>query len=204
MTSKPLGNRSVQVKTCRLFIAVALPEAVRQLLTALQRELRHHDLPVRWVAPDNVHLTITFLGDTAPQKVEAIAAAMHTAANGHRPMRLEVAGCGVFPRLNHPRVLWVGLKGDIISLTDLKKALDGALAESDAGFEKKDRRVFRPHLTVGRFRHKVAPQKTVAAFEVIGQKGPLPFEVDRFHLFKSTLKPQGAVYTRLKTENLTP
>ncbi len=161
-------------------------------------------LPVRWVAPDNIHLTLTFLGDTAPQKVDFIAAAMVTAAEDYRPIQLEAAGGGVFPRLNNPRVLWVGLKGEVTVLATLKDTLDRALSECDVGVETDERRVFRPHLTLGRFRHKIAPQKVAEALGVMGQKPPIAFEVDRLHLFRSRLKPQGAVYTRLKTVSLAP
>lgn len=180
-------------------MAVPLSEPVRQWLTLLQHDLKQYALPVRWVAPANIHLTLSFLGDTAPNKVQSIEDALATAGQGHRPMQLQAAGLGVFPRLNNPRVLWAGLKGDIFALAALKKMVDIVLSELGLGLEIDAQRSFRPHLTLGRFRHKIASQKLADAIRESGQKQPIPFEVDRFHLFKSMLKPQGAVYTKLKT-----
>ena len=194
----------MQHEMWRLFVAISLPEPVRQWLTALQQDLKQHDLPVRWVAPANIHLTLTFLGDTAPNKVQAIEDAMITAGQGHRPMQLQVAGLGVFPRQNNPRVLWAGFKGDIFALAALKEAVDNTLGELGFGFEINEQRSFRPHLTLGRFQHKIASQKWVDVIRELGKKEPISFEVDRFHLFKSTLKPQGAVYTKLTTVILAP
>ncbi len=199
MTSKRLVNRSVQPEMWRLFVAVSLPELVRQWLTMLQHDLKQYSLPVRWVDSANIHLTLTFLGETAHNKVQVIEDALITAGQGHQSMQLQVAGLGVFPRLSNPRVLWAGLKGDIFVLAALKKAVDNVLSELDLGIEIDKRRSFRPHLTLGRFRHKIAPQKLVDAIRLLGQKLPVPFEVDRFHLYKSTLRPQGAVYTKLTT-----
>lgn len=188
----------------RLFVGVTLPEAVRHALAELQQEMKPYTLPVKWVKPANVHLTLTFLGDTAIEKVDPIGAAMISATKGHSTIQLEAAGCGVFPRLNNPRVLWVGLKGEVVLIAEMKKALDTALAKSDVGDERKGQRAFRPHLTLGRFRHKIAPQKVAEALRVMAQKPPIPFKVGRLHLFQSTLKPQGAIYTRLRTVNLAP
>lgn len=199
MTSKRLANRSVPHQMWRLFVAVSLPEPVREWLTELQQDLKQHDMPVRWVASANIHLTLTFLGDTAPHKVQSIEEALVTAVLGCRLMELQAAGLGVFPSLNNPRVLWAGLKGDIYALAALKKAVDFALSELGLDLEIDVGRSFRPHLTLGRFRPKIAPKKLVDVIRELGQKQPISFQVDRFHLFKSTLKPQGAVYTSLRT-----
>lgn len=185
-------------------MAVSLPELVYQWLTALQQDLKKHALPIRWMAPANIHLTLTFLGDTAPNRLQAIEEALITTSQGHRPMQLQAAGLGVFPRLNNPRVLWAGLKGDIYALAALKKAVDNVLSELDLGLKIDGRRSFRPHLTLGRFRHKIASQKLVDVIRELGKKQPISFNVDRVHLFNSTLRPQGAVYTQLATVILAP
>lgn len=188
----------------RLFVAVSLSEPVRQWLTALQQDLKQHTLPVRWVAPANIHLTLTFLGDTDSRQVQSIGEVLVTTGQGVRSMQLQANGLGVFPRLNNARVLWAGLKGDVFALAMLKKAIDSGLKGLDLGFETNEQRSFRPHLTLGRFRHKIATQKLADVIRVLGQQQPVSFEVDRFHLFKSTLKPQGAVYTKLKTVMMVP
>lgn len=199
MTSKRLANRSVHPQTWRLFVAVSLSDPIRQWLRELQHELRQHDLPMRWVVPDNIHLTLIFLGNTAPHKIQPVKDALVKAGKGHRPMQLQAAGLGVFPRLSNPRVLWAGLKGDIFALATLRKAIDNGLNRLDLGLGENERRSFRPHLTLGRFRHKVAPQKLADVIRVLGQRQSVSFEVDRFHLLKSTLRPQAAIYTQLKT-----
>jgi 2'-5' RNA ligase len=132
----------------RLFVAAVLPEALLSALAALQRRLADLPLPVRFTHPETMHLTFAFLGETGEATAQKIPAALTAAAaSGPPPFRLEARGCGTFPPHGRPRVLWVGLEGDLEAAVLLKREVDGTLAP--LGFRVEDR-PFRPHLTLGR------------------------------------------------------
>jgi 2'-5' RNA ligase len=132
----------------RLFVAAVLPDELRRALEALQARLASLPLPVRWSHPETMHLTFAFLGETSEAVAERIPAAVAAAvAQGPAPFRLEARGCGTFPGHGRPRVVWVGLQGDIDAAVRLKRVVDTAL--EPIGFRPEDR-PFRPHLTLGR------------------------------------------------------
>lgn len=132
----------------RLFVAAVLPDALRSALKALQRRLADLPLPVRWTHPETMHLTFAFLGETAEESAARIPGVLAVAvAAGPPPFRLEARGCGAFPGHGRPRVLWVGLEGEVEAAARVKKDVDEALVP--LGFRPEDR-PFRPHLTLGR------------------------------------------------------
>ena len=174
----------------RTFIAIELAEALHrrlgQLLAQLQREV---DVPVRWVRPEMAHLTLKFLGEVASSDTEAIAAAMARGATQVAPFFITLGGVGGFPSLERPRVLWVGVGGDLDALARLQRLVDGELQA--LGYPAEER-PFQPHLTLGRLR-QARPLR-------LGSPGGTPApqqRVERVSLMKSDLKPTGAVYTRL-------
>ena len=149
----------------RAFIAIELPPEVADALKDLQRRLRQSGLKASWVRSENIHLTLKFLGDIAPENVEAISGAIKVVADRHAPFALSVAGLGVFPRVKKARVLWAGLSGGVAGLIELQQDLDAAL--SICGFERQIK-PFRGHLTLARFRQRVDPGKLQSAFQELG------------------------------------
>ena len=132
----------------RLFVAAVLPETLRSALIALQQRLASLPLPVRWVHPETMHLTFAFLGETGEAVAAKISGALAAALpEGPPPFGLEARGCGTFPAHGRPRVLWVGLEGEVDAAARLKRIVDQAL--EPLGFRREDR-PFRPHLTLGR------------------------------------------------------
>ncbi|MBI4233331.1 MAG: RNA 2',3'-cyclic phosphodiesterase [Chloroflexi bacterium] len=181
----------------RLFIAVELSAEVKAALGQLIGAMRHRVEGVRWVDPDGIHLTMKFLGDVPSEQAAAIAAAMQQAAQGIAPFRLALQGVGGFPNLQRPRVLWVGLEGDVQTAKALHKALEGALEPLHFSREG---RAFNPHLTLGRVREATPPAQRARIGEVLARvpsppASPMP--VEALSLIQSTLTPQGACYTRL-------
>ena len=182
-------------QSIRTFIALELPPAVISLLHKVQQDLKRMNIRARWARPENIHITLKFLGDINPGDIDKIGAAMTAAAIEFPPVTLTVRGIGVFPGIKRPRVIWVGLGGDIRSLLSLQSRLEQELA--GAGFPK-DKRSFKAHLTLGRIKQSAGP---AVIRRMISQHATLnsdDFTCNQVILFKSDLKPSGAVYSKLK------
>ena len=182
-------------ETFRAFIAIDLPENVRSSLGEAQAALRSGGFRIKWVQPQNIHLTLKFLGNTDTADIDKIVAAMTLAAEDFAALPLAAKGIGVFPNMRRPRVIWAGLNGQIDILKALQQTLDGHLAER--GFPK-ETRGFKAHLTLGRFKGKVAPARLQQVIDQLKGFESESFEVRQIILYKSELRPGGAVYTRVK------
>ena len=183
-------------ETLRAFVAVDLPQAAAESLVAVQDAIARHGLSIRWVRPENLHLTLKFLGDLPAPMVDAVAHAMDRAVGDAAPMDLMIRGLGVFPGTKRPRVLWAGLHGDTRRLVALHGQLNRTLA--DAGFAP-DVKPFRAHLTLGRPRDRVDARCLADAMAHAGAYAPIGLPVAAVTLYKSRLTPAGPVYTRLRT-----
>jgi RNA 2',3'-cyclic 3'-phosphodiesterase len=182
----------------RSFIAVEVPpevqNAISQSLAPLQKSLPKP--LIRWVAPQNVHLTLKFLGDVSPINLEQMAEAIRFEAEAHQAFSMSVAGIGAFPNSRRPRVIWIGLAAPA-ALTALQRGVEAASASLGYAAEN---RPFSPHLTVGRVGQAVSVSdlhKIHLALEEmkVGQLGQV--QVTAIHIFKSDLRPGGSVYTPL-------
>jgi 2'-5' RNA ligase len=183
----------------RTFIAFELPPAVISLLQQVQQELKGLKLRARWVRPENIHLTIKFLGDITPGDMDKIGVAMADAAVEIAPLSLAVKGIGVFPGTKRPRVIWVGLGGDIHRLLALQSRLEDKLAA--VGFPR-ETRSFRAHLTLGRFKQAANPATIRQMINEYANLSSDDFTFKHIMLYKSDLKPSGAVYSQLKQAQL--
>lgn len=174
----------------RAFIAIRLPALVERALGETAQKLagRTPRGAVRWVRPEQIHLTLRFLGDTPVAQLPAIGAAMDAVAAGASPMALRLSGVGCFPNARRPRVIWVGLSGDEARLAALKAALDERLAA--LGFPPDDK-PFRAHLTLGR----VKDERSAAGIDWAIDVPPLELPAEAIHLIESQLRPDGPVYT---------
>ena len=178
------------MKTIRAFIALTLPPPVTESLGAVAQELapRVPDRSVRWVEPERIHLTLRFLGDTPLEQIDPIGAVLQEVARAHTPFSLALGRLGCFPNERRPRVIWVGLDGELDPLRNLKRALDGALAP--LGWEPETRR-FQAHLTLGRVKRHHRQVELPWGTPVV----PATWQVHAVHLIESRLRPSGALYT---------
>ena len=178
----------------RAFIAVDLaPATIANIATAIE-QLRPRIGGIRWVVPNNFHLTLKFLGDIDESKVEPIGAALGDALRPFPRCTINAKGLGVFPNSKRPRVLWVGLEGP--GLIPLTARVESALVP--LGFAP-DERAFTPHLTIGRWRQGDRAGKTLE--HELQRWSNYEFgisQADEVILFQSVLKPSGAIYSRLK------
>ena len=181
----------------RLFVAIDLPEDVRESLGRLQTDLRRLDLSgLRWTRPEGVHLTLKFLGETPAASVAPIEGALARAVREVPSFRLALGAPGTFGGRRGPRVLWVDVEGELQPLQQLQAAVERELAA--AGFAPEERE-FSPHLTLARVpqppRPGLAERVSRALEAVAAPKGE--FEATELVLMRSRLQPGGAVYTRV-------
>jgi len=182
----------------RAFIAVEIPPGIHQAIedqTASIRDTLNASL-VRWVPAENIHLTLKFLGDVSPSNVELLEQMLSVEVSQHRTFEMKFGGLGAFPNPKRPRVIWIGIQAPA-GLEALQHGIEAATAT--LGYPD-EQRPFSPHLTIGRVKQNISTagmQQIRAALgkTEVGSLGTT--KVSAIHLFKSDLKPTGAVYTRL-------
>jgi len=178
----------------RLFVATGMSEEIRQRLADVQRSLRRINARVTWVAPQNFHFTLKFLGETAEENIGGIQRVLDAVAEEFAPISCEIRGVGQFPR-----VIWAGLHGEVKRLAELAQRVDSELQK--LGFSS-EAREFKPHLTLGRIKF-VGDKEGLT--KVIDSHRNEPFgalRVEAIDLFQSTLTPRGSIYTKLFTAHL--
>lgn len=183
-----MGNR-------RLFVAIDPPEPVRRRLAALAADLRRssgrHADEVRWVPPENVHLTLQFLGAVPEERVAELEGAIRAAAGDARPLSLELKGAGGFPTARRPRVVWAGVAGDVVALGALVADLGRRLAP--LGFAPEER-PFSAHLTLGRARDGRGAPGLAGALAQAAEADGTPWRASEVTVFESHLSPRGPRY----------
>ena len=184
----------------RLFIDANLPSEILQALRETQTQLQRRlvGAPLSWTRPEGIHITLKFLGDTDPGRVEAITAALRQAVTPHHAFTVTVGGFGCFPNPRKANVLWVGVQDADGRLARLAASIDQATAA--LGWEL-EHRPFTAHLTLARVHRDAAAGQRRVLGEILptislpSQLGTAPIE--RIHLIRSELNPQGSAYTAL-------
>jgi 2'-5' RNA ligase len=184
----------------RSFLAFELPVDIKKTVAQVSGEILHSGLDARWVKAENIHLTVVFLGNVKTEEIEGIGEEVRNVCPGFGSFDILLKGVGCFPNRRRPRVLWLGLDGDIERMSHFRNDLQKALKAFGI---KEEKRPFKPHLTLGRFR---STRKMGSKLEEILSKYAAletPVEsLNELYLFKSDLKPGGAVYTKLKSWSL--
>jgi RNA 2',3'-cyclic 3'-phosphodiesterase len=183
----------------RAFIAVEISDPVRQSLADLEAELKKTSARVGWVAPQNIHLTLVFLGEVFLGQVRKLGSALDSIAAETPVFSYEVAGAGAFGSPRSPRVLWVGVQESGTALATLQ----GRLAEAvrALGFHVEDR-AFKPHLTLGRVRTRQGVDELTSVLQSANNTRYGSVEVCRLLLMQSHLEHQGVSYSVLHTSAL--
>lgn len=185
----------------RAFIAIELDDQLRLALGHLQRQLKNEPgaHSVRWVAPQNIHLTLKFLGNVDEKRVPEISGALTRSAHNVPPFLLVARGLGCFPNIRRPNNIWVGLTGALDLASQLTRHIEDECAV--VGLPR-DERGFTPHLTLGRLRRDVSPGDRAAVGELVKhapQTDLGEIHVHAVHLIQSDLHPGGPSYTTRAT-----
>ncbi len=183
----------------RSFLAIELSEPIREAIHRLQDTLNPLIFGARWTKPENIHLTLRFLGNVTPGTIDKIGNAMQKWGGESKPYALKPLGLGAFPNSKTPRILWVGFKRIPTEHKKLVTSIERGLAS--LGFPGAKKPHF-PHLTIARFRdarHKENFQQILADFDSF----EIPsLNVSGFTLFKSRLTPDGPKYSVIKNITL--
>lgn len=186
----------------RAFIAIELPPEIKNSLAELQNQLKSSGADVKWVKPDNIHLTLKFLGEIDQSKLDKISKILEDISREKKSFPLRLASVGAFPKINYPRVIWAGIDAGDSETKEIAKELEAEIAK--VGIPKEDR-PFSSHITIGRTRTTLNQEKLVQILKILehnlGNK-KWEFMVTKITLFKSTLTPKGPIYEVLKETHL--
>lgn len=182
----------------RTFIAIDICDKAKKEVALLEEGLKKAHADVKWVKVENVHLTLKFLGEVAEEKIKDISGILDGIASEYSKFDITLSQIGAFPKLDYPRVVWVGIEGNSAALKEIAAKVDEGCTK--IGFEK-EKRPFSAHITLGRVR---SPKNKRELKEAIVNLSitPLTSSVDELVLYQSVLTPQGPVYTKIHKSKL--
>ncbi len=183
--------------TKRAFIAVRFSDQIISALDGIQSRLRAslgRRAKVKWVEPQNIHLTLQFLGEVGVEVLDEMAGLLSQAFCNNPPFEVKLQGLGVFPSPKKPRVVWAGIVAGVSRLRAVSESVHQITKEF--GF-RREKRPFRPHVTLGRIRDPRKSGDISMALEEAGEFEAGSCQIDVVHLVASELRPQGPLYTTL-------
>ncbi len=184
-------------KPVRAFIAVELPDDIKERIASLAGELDIAGIPVKPVRRENLHITLKFLGQSPPEELEKAKAACSACAEGAKPFPLALRGVGAFPSAERPSVLWAGAHDETGSLASLAKELQWRLLETG---REKEQRIFHPHATAARIKKSIKSAERKIIRQWLEENRDADFgliEVRRLSLLASRLSSEGPSYSLL-------
>lgn len=180
----------------RAFIAIPVPDDVKQYARMMRNELGRARPDIKWVEYQNYHLTLKFLGEVEEKQLPELKKNLSRAGDSSPAFNLSAGGIGFFPNRMRPRVIWMGIKGELDKAAFLGDRVDAYL--STIGFEPEKEHRF--HLTLGRVRSEAGLKDMLNILDKMPHKDKLrSFKIEHFHLMKSTLSAAGPNYTILET-----
>jgi 2'-5' RNA ligase len=178
----------------RCFIAIDIPEPIKEDVGKLIEVLNKHHGDVKWVVYKNLHLTLKFLGKTPEDLIPKIGESLSHIVLSYKPFCIKIYDVGVFPNRKYPRVIWVGIEDSEI-LKRLQRDIEGKMAL--LGYQREERE-FLPHLTVGRVRSRKGMTNLIQELDNFKGKDFGSIDVHTIRLMQSELRPTGAQYFCLR------
>jgi len=177
----------------RLFIGVRIPGEIKDSIAEVSGKLKSKVREARVVAPDNLHITLKFLGEVAEEKIPRISGILTEITKDCAPFKTEVKGAGVFPDERNPRVFWIGCDSGG-KLKKLNALIENRLETE--GFKKESR--FKEHITIARFKSTPRASFMEELIEKYREKTFGVMNIAEVELIKSDLTPSGPTYTSLR------
>lgn len=191
------------VEAIRAFIAIELSKEIKTKLGILQESLKKSNALVKWVNPDCIHLTLKFLGNISPSLILPIKEVLDDIAKETASFQIAISKIGTFPKIDYPRVIWVGIEEGENKILEINCKLEERLEKIGLPRES---RPYRPHLTLGRVKSSKNKGKLKKSIEELNKDLTTTVKMTVFNikLFKSTLTPKGAIYTCLILATFAP
>jgi 2'-5' RNA ligase len=184
----------------RTFIAIDVGKPIRDRIIALQETLARSGAQVKWVEPENLHLTLLFLGEVDERDVPPVCQAVSDAAAKQSAFTMTVESAGCFPNPRRPRVLWVGISAGSQEVCALHDALEQPLL--DLGCYRREDRKYTPHITLGRIRTDPGSDQLAAALAKQAAWKGGDTTIREVHVMSSELSSEGPLYTVLSRAKL--
>lgn len=183
-------------KMIRTFLAIDIPKEIKDSMEKIQYRLRNtlKEGMIRWTKPGSVHLTLKFFGSISDRDIEHINKLLKDSVKGFKPFAIAAEKVGVFPNARQPRVLWLGITSGDDTLMTLQKQIDDDL--HSIGFPREER-AFRPHLTLGRTKAHRGIEGLSTVLEEFKDFKAGGFPAQGLTLYRSDLRPEGPIYTKL-------
>ncbi len=182
----------------RAFIAISLTKEIQNKILKIQEQLKESQADVKWVEPENIHLTLKFLGNVEEKKIEEIKEILEKISEEYEKFSMELLKIGAFPKLSNPRVIWISIEKGKEELQKIFLDLEEGL--NKIGF-KREERGFSAHITIGRVRSPLNRSELLERIKRIDFER-MDLLVGKITLFKSTLTPKGPIYESLYEANL--
>lgn len=179
----------------RAFIAIDLDDKTQKALSRIQDELKETKADIRFIKPENIHLTLKFLGDITKDKAEAVAKILEETSWVLKPFSISLTHIGAFSEIEHPEIIWVGANQGRSEVKGFVLRLEEELEK--IGFAK-EKREFESHVTLGRLRSNLNQNSLIKTLKTFQMDSPIIQNVHSLTLFKSTLTPRGPVYEPLE------
>ena len=180
--------------TIRAFIAIPLDPKIQHSIEYMQDRLKKSNNDIKWVKPENIHITLKFLGDVTTEQINSVKQTLLNCTHNTRPFKVKLSQLGAFPNIECPRTLWIGLKDSKQQLNRMAVSLEKALGK--IGFQG-DQRPFRSHITIGRIRSS----KNIDALSKSMSNYPISENciqtISKIILFQSILSSEEPIYKSL-------
>jgi len=187
------------MNTVRSFIAINISAEIRNKLEEIQDDLKKTNVTMQLVKPENIHITLKFLGNVPVEDIKDIQDAIEEDISEFTSFPVSFQNIGVFPNPQYPRIIWVGIEKGREELSLLNTKIENSISRFSLHQEN---RKFQPHLTIARVRSHKNHKRLVNTIEELKNIKAGEMLAEEIFLMKSVLKPQGAQYNTLKTFHL--
>lgn len=183
----------------RTFIALDVPEEIRDLAVSIRRSINTYEEGFRWVGRSNIHMTLKFLGEISKTQISRTESDLNSVCSETPAIQCHTGGISSFPDIENPKNVWISVIPDSDRLSDLKRRTDDGLSWIEC---QKGEHRFVPHITIARIRPDAARKKVSDTIKSVPDIAPVPFFLETVTLYKSELTPSGAIHTPIKSYSL--
>ena len=182
----------------RTFLSIPVPNEVHSLMDKLQNTVNTNGAIVNWIRKGNIHLTLKFIGDVPEDDVDMVSNTIKNIISSSNSVQLQISDTGCFPKKTRPRILWLGINGDLTPLQDIVNNINDAL--DPLGYPKENKE-YVPHLTLARIKYPQKNTPDISSF-LNAEYEPIKLQTNKIHFMRSELFFKGSVYTILDTHYL--